>query len=375
MKQNIYNNLNEKYIACIVLHAVGDTIGFKNGDWEFNYEQEVGPEFSNDLLYEFISLGGIIGIDLEGWIVSDDTVMHMETCKGLLEESDDLQKFGTILSKKYIESFKNMTRRAPGNHTKQIIYLLKGGLEWYRIPYDPMAGGSGASMRTSVIGLAFHGQDNREKLIAFSIEASRMTHNSVIGYLGGLVSALFTAYAIEGTKVEKWPFMLIDLLNGDMIDEYMKKTRGYDEYQRDKKQFILFWKKFIEFRFKGKFFNNDKSMRIPKIRTEFFMDNFNLNPKLGPGFLGHDSVIVAYDALASSNGNWESLVVYSMLHVGDSDSTGCIAASWYGALYGFRQVPENNLEHLEYRKELEELGNNMYVKFGEKQKGGYFLKK
>ena len=33
-----------------------------------------------------------------------------------------------------------------------------------------------------------------------------------------------------------------------------------------------------------------------------------------------------------------------MLHCGDSDSTGCIAGSWYGALYGLNNVPKNNYQ-------------------------------
>jgi len=31
-----------------------------------------------------------------------------------------------------------------------------------------------------------------------------------------------------------------------------------------------------------------------------------------------------------------------MLHGGDNDSTGTIAGAWYGALYGFRGVSEEN---------------------------------
>ena len=31
-----------------------------------------------------------------------------------------------------------------------------------------------------------------------------------------------------------------------------------------------------------------------------------------------------------------------MFHGGDSDSTGVMAAAWFGALYGYADVPENN---------------------------------
>ena len=31
------DNFREKYIASFILHALGDTIGYKNSIWEFNY--------------------------------------------------------------------------------------------------------------------------------------------------------------------------------------------------------------------------------------------------------------------------------------------------------------------------------------------------
>ena len=266
---NYSKNFSEKYSACVILHAVGDTIGFKNGDWEFNYGFNVDSDFSNDLLYEFINLGGINDIDLEGWIVSDDTIMHMETCKGLLEEKGDSIKFATILTKKYIKCMNNMARRLPGIKTTENLALINKGFDWFKLPYDYMAGGSGASMRTSCIGLSFYRENDLDKLISFSIEAGRITHNSVIGYMGGFISALFTSYAIRNVKVEEWIFMLIDLLESDKIDKYIKRTRGFDDYMKDRIEFIGFFKKYISLRFKGKFINNDMSMRIPKIRTDF----------------------------------------------------------------------------------------------------------
>lgn len=40
-----------------------------------------------------------------------------------------------------------------------------------------------------------------------------------------------------------------------------------------------------------------------------------------------------------------------MLHGGDSDSTGTIAAAWFGAAYGFKGVPKNHIEKCEGREE------------------------
>ena len=76
------------YKATMILHALGDTIGFKNGDWEFNYQNlKFNPVVTLELIFEFISLGGVNGIDLKDWLVSDDTVLHMAIAKSLINDN------------------------------------------------------------------------------------------------------------------------------------------------------------------------------------------------------------------------------------------------------------------------------------------------
>jgi ADP-ribosylarginine hydrolase len=41
-----------------------------------------------------------------------------------------------------------------------------------------------------------------------------------------------------------------------------------------------------------------------------------------PASSGHDSVIIAYDALLSAGSSWNELLLKAALHAGDSDSTG-----------------------------------------------------
>lgn len=54
-----------------------------------------------------------------------------------------------------------------------------------------------------------------------------------------------------------------------------------------------------------------------------------------------------------------------MLHGGDNDSTGSIAGSWYGALYGLSGVPENNYKKLEYKDRLMNCGLELYkIQYG-----------
>eukprot|EP00027_Filamoeba_sp_ATCC50430_P016888 CAMPEP_0168573452 /NCGR_PEP_ID=MMETSP0413-20121227/18544_1 /TAXON_ID=136452 /ORGANISM="Filamoeba nolandi, Strain NC-AS-23-1" /LENGTH=89 /DNA_ID=CAMNT_0008606707 /DNA_START=69 /DNA_END=334 /DNA_ORIENTATION=+ len=60
-------SLKSRYIASMVLSAVGDTLGFRNGDWEF----ETNGIFLHKKIEE---MGGVKSLSCTGFLVSDDTV-------------------------------------------------------------------------------------------------------------------------------------------------------------------------------------------------------------------------------------------------------------------------------------------------------------
>jgi ADP-ribosylglycohydrolase len=93
------------------------------------------------------------------------------------------------------------------------------------IPYSEVMGGNGAAMRTHYIGAHYHG--DIEKIIEVSIMASRLTHNYPLGFLGGMVTALFTSYALSDIPPWKWTDMLIELEENKTIDRIMKKSDIY----------------------------------------------------------------------------------------------------------------------------------------------------
>ena len=364
--------MEERYIATMVLHAVGDSIGFKNGEWEFNYGLETFTvKFVTELLFDFIDIGGINHIDLKTWRISDDTIMHIKTAQTLLENFNSINTFGNLLKERYIEAYEQLLAenalRIPGITLMANLKRLKLGGNWDDTPYDINFGGSGASMRSSCIGLALFGESNRDKLIQVSIEASRITHNSAVGYLGGLTSALFTAFAIEGVEITEWPYRLMELVEGDKVSNYIKKSgRGFLEYVKDSHVFINKWKIYIETKFDDK----RKVIKRPVttnliFRSQFYYDNFAYKLK-GSAFIGSggdDSVIIAYDCLVDGMDSWEKFVIYDMLHVGDTDTTGCIGASWWGAIKGFTDVPEINYKNLEEKELLIKLGKDLYQKY------------
>ena len=360
--------MEEKYQATIILHSLGDIIGYKNGDWEFNHGN--GPRvpftYVYEILSEYIDLGGINHLNITNWSNSDDTVMHLATANALIEESSTVDKTCKNMAKHYIKEFNSsdMKNKAPGIALTKYIKRLSQGNSWDSTPYDKSAGGSGASMRCSCIGLAFHGIKNREKLIKYSLEISRMTHNNGVGFLGGITAALFTAFALEDIHIYKWPLLLIKHLESDFLENYIKNTRGYKDYNYEKYQFIDKWKSYNDDKFINDQLKNKPTTNLVH-RNKYYYTSLNSNTfsfaYIGSG--GDSSVIIAYDCLVDSGNNWEKLLIYSMLHTGDTDTTGCIAGSWYGALYGFKDVPKHFLQQIQGYKKLSQTASKMYSKF------------
>ena len=367
--------LEEKYIATMVLHGLGDTIGYRNAEWEFMQSTNVTDKIL-EKVYEFVDFGGINNVPQKGWNISDDTIMHVRVAYGLLSDYKSVEEFSNALVKEFIDAYKKefstkegLFKRRPGKTLIESLERLAKDPQWNGMAYDYYAGGSGASMRSSCIGLAFHGLDNRDNLIKYSIESSRITHNSTVGYLGGLVAALFVAYAIEGINIREWVFLLLDLFNKGVIGDYIKNVgRDYEQYSQDVHVFINKWTVYVNDKFddNGNIIKRRSSKNLI-YRTQYYYDNFKFQEEKNmffPGSGGDDSVIIAYDCLIDAGNNWEKLVFYAMLHGGDTDTTGCIAASWFGALYGFSDVPSSRLELIENKDELYNLGKKLYKKYG-----------
>jgi ADP-ribosylarginine hydrolase len=369
-------NQEEKYIACLVLHALGDTIGFYNGKWEFNYHSDIILiDIADEILYEFIKLGGINQINLEGWYASDDTIYNIAISNSIIASKSKSHKIlvnnvKTELAlghERIVSDEMNNIARSEGNTTGKYIEKFTQKRDASKMPYDSNSGGNGCAMRTSSIGLAYHGANNREQLCYLAIETSRITHNSAIGYLGGLTNAYFIALAIEGVPLEKWPYLLIELLESKLVLKYIKRDLDdtVQEELKDYNLFIFYWKKYIGLRFTDKQeIITSKANHNLVYRSKFHYDNFTINtPSFTIGDNGYSATIMAYDALIDAGNVWEKLIIYSAFHFGDSDTVSAIACSWYGALYGFAHVPENNLKYLEFKDELIKLGKTIYKSF------------
>jgi ADP-ribosylarginine hydrolase len=114
-----------------------------------------------------------------------------------------------------------MSGRAPGKTTGKSIKILNpDGSNWNKIPFMDRAAGCGGAMRAACIGLVF---DDVGKVIEVAVEAGRITHHNPIGYLGSVVAAVFTYYAIRRVEPLSWAARLFEEVF-PRAREYVKRS-------------------------------------------------------------------------------------------------------------------------------------------------------
>lgn len=262
-----------------------------------------------------------------------------------------------------------MKGRAPGKTTGKAIKVLRpDGSNWQQIGFQDGSGGCGAAMRTACIGLAFPFPSQLEALVGVSIEAGRITHHHPTGFLGGLTASLFTAYACQGLEPRSWGARLLQVIDSVAIP-YLRTAREAERNLAALDFFVGAWRSYVKLR------GIEDGKSEPRFPGEYGVverDNFyreissrgwggelsklcNSFTRCCAGASGHDSVLIAYDALLGCKGSWSELCYRSCLHGGDSDTTGSIAGAWFGALYGFQGVPRCNYASSEFFGEASKL--------------------
>lgn len=387
-------NHRNRFRACIILGALGDTIGYHNGNWEFCYD-------TDKIRKEFAMQGGPKEFDVKSLSVSDDTVLNLATIRSLIESfQKDWKTELSITRKHYVNSFRSdMNGRAPGTTTGMSISLLeKGSRPAFNLEHKTCGG----AMRAAPIGLRYHRQEDTGELLWTAIEYCRLTHNGPLAYMGSFLNALFTSYAINQIDPCMWinlaiktETMVIKEINTVCIDA--KEHIPYVQWTYN------FMKQYATDRFPskvdGEFGEIDWDTNYP-----FFLGHYEKDPQFTDnvfrelsrepdgktswsGSCGISSVLIAYDALLyaiywnefSSDVDfnnvfknpemvdlkyyekvWELTIIAGMLHGGDNDSTGIIVGGFYGALFGARGVTKNLIEDIEYLDLMWGLANQLW---------------
>ena len=382
-------NINKKIRASLMLSSYLETVGFKNNQWEFNFNIEILDKNMylkvwTFLLHHYNILGGS-NIDITGWNASDDTILIIATANAVIRGGGEAE-----YTKEYVIALDGLldVKRVSGLNTIDTLKLLKQGNNISTLPISSKMGGNGAAMRTSPIGLKWY--KNIDKVIEESLIASKLTHNYYIGFLGGVVTALFTAFAMNNIKPWLWCDELIKLYDNKKIEKYYSLDTRHKLEDLD--SYMGYWKKYKELRLSRLIYKNTvNSFIYPNERTEFllgFSPDGNVKRQLSNGATfdtlekinwdkigasGLDSCIYAYDCLLlcmntpgsmkldfdNIKYSWDSFMMLVSIHPGDNDTTAAIGGAWYGALLGFEGIDEGRMKELEFYKELDKISNTI----------------
>lgn len=327
---------NWSYVLSLapVWHSFGDTIGYRDGIWEFNNGEDPRPEIVLKLIYQYFDLGGIYEMNIQGWRASDDTILYLDTLETLLDTEDqDIDVFGEKLRERYLQSMPLLEGRHPGTTTIESLESQKS-LKWDALPYNARHRGNGAVMRAGCIGLMYPNVADTN-LFDKAIICSIITHNSTVSVLACITVAFFTSFAASKLPLNEWIPTLLEELDEPYIKAfYMSKTNvTSDQYDQGYILYKGIWEAYQKRFFTGNTFLDKEWMEDMVLRYKYLSENFSKGCDF-PGGCADDCLIYVYDSLLRCNGSLEKLTVLSILHPGDSDTVGAIAFQLYWLYYG-----------------------------------------
>jgi ADP-ribosylglycohydrolase len=350
-----------KYNAVFLVHSLGDIIGL-------NFAIAKDSEYNtiNEYIYEFINLGGINGLDISKLYCSTNTLYHIAIADAMLQYKKIKKKSKFLLN--VDNNLQHMTFRILHDKEKKSIDRYKNEMTidlHYKLHHKQQykygeGGGNGAAVRSVCIGLM---DVSIEELVRLAISISEITHKSPLGYLASLTIAYFIRLAINNTAIEKWPKLLMELLESKNVITHidLKNKDINSEYHA----YIGYWQHYMNTRFNNA--GDVITTRAHKnliFRFKYYYENFVKNSYTDDtGSSGICAVIMAYDCVLDAGNSWEKLVFYSMIHFGDSRGVGSLAGALYGALYGYGDIPEHMLKNIDERKTLLKYSRKFYKMF------------
>lgn len=377
----------ERVKSSLLLGSYLETIAFRNGDWEFNYFKNVdsldnGLAFNYRFLYEYFLTGdkqNFNNTKLE-FSSSDDTIVLIATLEAILNGGGEENYKKSYL--KYLPLLEQ-DKRISGYSTLDSLKKHKYNTNKnYVIEQDIRMGGNGPSTRTTPIGLIYF--KNLDKVIEEAFLASRITHNYYLGYLGGIISALFGAFCQLDINPYDWSKKLLEQQENiiRIINKYDKSNNhGINKY-------FIAWKKYNTERLSKMEFRKLPIFMDPKMRFKHLLDICdieNTNNKLlaeqGYVYFGASGLLApmfAYDILLLSNNTFEidtyqvlldsqdfqfsSIIFQTVFNFGDNDSISAIVGAWYGAYFMNIKGLNLPLNKLEFYNEIITLTNKINSK-------------
>ena len=336
----------DKFRGCLLGGAAGDALGY---EVEFKNEGQIFSRYGERGITEYVLHDGKA-------LISDDTQMTLFTATGLLLGTTRgmmrgiMGDYSGYIQCSYLDWLKTQTsryplpeeyhyswlvnvpelfsRRAPGNTC--MMALEKGGQGTIEKPVNTSKG-CGGVMRVAPIGLYFNDKGMPvEKIARIGAEAAAITHGHILGWLPA--AALVQIIHEIGQN------------DDPVYDAVMKTLYTQDEMWPDseKKEYFL------------------ELMRRAVDLAGMDKKDLDAIHQLGEGWVAEETLAIAvYCALKYEN-DFDSALIASVNHKGDSDSTGAVCGNILGARLGLKGIPEKYVADLELKDVILEIADDLY---------------
>lgn len=346
------NTLQDRIRGSLIGGAVGDALGYPV---EFIYSlEEIQKRYGErgitrlDTRRHWLDETGQAGKA----VVSDDTQMTLFTANGILNAKKQgiSLKYGicracvewylTQIGEKspeygdcWLSGVPELNhRRAPGNTCMSSLDDIYRGK-------DPIndSKGCGGVMRIAPIPLYAAVQDRMsiEEADVLAGEAAGITHQHPLGY----ISAALMSHVIY------------------------RLARDMEPTQDSMKRYIMEGVDMIRKQYKA--YNKDvERMAELAERAIYLLDNGKTDIEnishLGEGWTGEEALAIALYCALKHFDSFESAMIASVNHGGDSDSTGAVTGNILGAAIGYEAIPQFYKDDLEMHDLILHMADDLY---------------
>lgn len=347
----------DRFRGCLIGGAAGDALGY---EVEFKGEGQIFSRYGERGITEYVLHDGKA-------LISDDTQMTLFTAAGLLAGTTGRMTGGSgedhtaWIRKSYIDWLMTQNAafplpqgnrcswlvnvpelfepRAPGNTC--LTALEKGG---WGTTGDPIntSKGCGGVMRVAPIGLYFNDRGlASEEVARIGAEAAAITHGHILGWMPAAALAQIIHEISQ---------------NGDPVyDAVMKTLYAQDEMwpgSQEKEYFLELMRRAVDLA------GMDKKD----------LDAVHL---LGEGWVAEETLAIAVYCALKYEDDFDSALIASVNHRGDSDSTGAVCGNILGARLGLKGIPEKYVADLELKDVILEIADDLYNDCGMTESGGF----
>lgn len=274
-------------------------------------------------------------------LISDDTQMTLFTACGLLNAMKDNSPLIPSICEAYVEwYFTQMgkrkkgfrrcwvgdlpemnVRRAPGNTCINSLHAIASGRE----PINNSKG-CGGVMRVAPIALYMACKNHQERISEAYMragDAAEITHQHPLGFVpAAFLSDIIYQILCEEKDITRDTFL-------EIIEYGLKITRMFGGiFTEEVAGFEQMINKAVEL----------ADSNLPDVEA---ID------QIGEGWTGDEAVAIAVYCTLKHLGDFESAIVASVNHKGDSDSTGAVTGNIIGAMVGYDAIPKYYKDNLE----------------------------